>query len=234
MIEFTVKHSALTCQWGLKDTFIPLPEPGDPEFADLYRNLRPFQVAFGSISFKPDAETLADERMVISLLNNRLTLRLAYGGFDFLLNGMNEGEESLVSDLIQAIHPVLLSLGGNLAEGQVRFVYEAFFKLNEMSIEEFLGQYLPARSDTAQLLPDTLAYQVVLREGQTTPQVRFLMARSNASGFPGTLYTHITFDYTEIGDIDRFMAQVTDDWHQTMASLNLKLNNLEDEEHAAT
>jgi hypothetical protein len=233
MIEFTVEYAALTWQWAFNETFVSLPKPGDKNFSDLYKSLKPFGITLSAISVEPRVQSLADQRLVIQLLNGRLKLRLAYGGFDFLLTGLEEGEEATLTGFFQALGPVLQQMGADLERGQVRFVYEAFIRLNEMDVEEFLGQHLTGYKDTNQLVPDSFTYKIALRDGPGSPQIRIAISRSIAPNFPSSLFVNMSFDYTVPGEIGQFSKQATDDWYQAIASLNLKLRNIEGNENAS-
>lgn len=234
MIGFTVNYSALSCHWVFKETFIALPQPGDGRFSTLYKSLLPFGVTLTSISIEKYIQSLAEERLVISLLNGRLRLRLAYAGFDFVLTGVEEGEESKVAELFQVLCPVLQQFGADVEQGQVRFIYEAFVHLNEMANDDFFRQHLPGYNLPSQLLPDSFAYKVTLRDGPGSPQIRISIARSVAPGFPSDLFVNMAMDYVEPGEVGQFVKQATDDWYEAMAYLNLKLHNLEGNENART
>jgi hypothetical protein len=224
MIEFTVKYSVLNCMWGYKDTFVSLPVPGDEYFSTLYKNLRPYGVALSSITFEEDSESLAEERLVIPLLDGRLKLRLAYAGFDFLLTDIGDDEGFSLSDFAQAIFPVLKQMGADVEQGFVQLSYRAFIYLGETDLDGFLRQHLRGYQDNTQLRPFNFTYQVSLRTGPGSPLVRIHVERSIAPKFSTELYVEMFSEYLAPGEITKFAKQVTDDWHQAFASLDLKLS----------
>jgi hypothetical protein len=233
MIEFTVKFSSLNCQWGFKDTFIKLPVPGDEHFSALYKSLLPYGITLSSITFEDDAESLDEERLVMLLFGGRLKLRLAFAGFDFLFTDIIADEEFSLSDFAQAFFPALKQMGADTEQGVVRFTYSAFIDLGEIDLDEFLRQHLRGRQGDAPLTPFSFTYQVGLRRGTDSPLVRLHIARSVAPGFPNDLYVEMFSAYSAPGEIGKFAKQVTDDWHQAMASLDLKLTTMRGEDNAS-
>lgn len=233
MIEFTVKYASLNCQWGFKDTFISLPVPGDEYFSALYKNLLQYGITLSSITFEEDAQSLAEERLVIPLLNGRLNLRLAYAGFEFLFTDLYEGDEFSLSDFAQAFFPVLKQMGADVEQGVVQFTYRAFIHLGEIDPDDFLRQHLRGQQGNTQLTPFAFVYQVGLRTGSDSPVVRLHIARSLAPNFPTELFVELLSEYSTPGEISKFVKQATDDWHQTMASLDLKLSAMGGEDDAS-
>jgi hypothetical protein len=223
MIEFTVKYATLNCICGFKDTFFSLPEPGDEYFSALYKNLSPYGIALSSITFEEDAETLGDERLVIPLLDGRLKLRLAYAGFDFQFTDWRDGDDLLTANILQALFPILGQMGADVEQGVVQFTYRGFIHLGETDRDVYLRQHLKGQQDNKQLTPFAFVYQVGLRAGSDAPIVRVHIARSLAPNFPTELFVELFWEYPVIGEIAKFTKQAIDDWHQAMASLDLKL-----------
>jgi hypothetical protein len=223
MIEFTVKYATLNCVCGFKDIFFSLPEPGDEYFSALYKNLSPYGIALSSITFEEEAETLGDERLVIPLFDGRLKLRLAYAGFDFVSTDWQDGDDLLLANILQALFPILKQMGANIEQGVVQFTYRAFIHLGETDLGVFLRQHLKGQESNIQLTPFAFVYNVSLRTGTDAPVVRVHIARSLAPNYPTELYAEMFWEYPAIGEITKFAKQAIDDWHQTMASLGLKL-----------
>lgn len=223
MIEFIVKYATLNCVCGFKDTFFSLPEPGDEYFFALYKNLSPYGIALSSITFEEDAETLGDERLVIPLLDGRLKLRLAYAGFDFVFTDWRDGDDLLSANILQALFPILRQMGADVEQAVVQFTYRGFIRLQETDRDVFLGQHLKGQQNNTELTPFAFVYQVSLRTGSDAPIVRVNIANSLAPNFPTELFVELFWEYPVTGEIAKFTKQVIDDWHQAMASLDLKL-----------
>ncbi|MGH9752954.1 MAG: hypothetical protein ACREA2_09235 [Blastocatellia bacterium] len=223
MIEFTVKYATLNCICGFNDTFFSLPEPGDEYFSALYKNLSPYGIALSSITFEEDAETLGDERMVIPLLDGRLKLRLAYAGFDFVSTDWQDGDDLLSANILQAIFPIFKEMGADVEQAVVQFTYRGFVHLHEIDRDVFLRQHLKGQQDNTQLTPFAFVYQVALGTGSDSPIVRVHIARSLAPNYLTELFVELLWEYPVTGEIAKFTKQAMDDWHQAMASLDLKL-----------
>lgn len=234
MIEFTVKFSTLNCQWNFKDTFVTLPVPGDEHFSALYKSLLPYGVSFSSIAFEEDPESLAEERLVIPLLSGRLKLRLAYAGFDLRFTELYEEDESLSADFLQALFPTLKQMGADVEQGVVQFFYSAFINIGEIDPDDFLRQHLKGYQSDKRLTPFSFTYQVGLRTGADSPAVRIHVSRSLAPNFPTDLYVELFWEYSAPGEIASFVKRATDDWHQAMSSLDLKLCAAGGEDDAST
>jgi hypothetical protein len=223
MIDFTVKFATLNCVCGFKDTFFSLPEPGDEHFSALYKSLSPYGVALSSIRFEEGAETLGDERLVIPLLDGRLKLRIAYAGFDFIFTDWLDGDDLLTANILQALFPILGQMGANVEQGVVQFTYRGFIHLGETDLNIFLHEHLKGQESNTQLTPFAFIYQVSLRAVPDAPIVRVQIERSLSPNYPTELFVNLFWEYLVIGEIAKFTKQAIDDWHQAMASLDLKL-----------
>jgi hypothetical protein len=158
------------------------------------------------------------------LSGGRLKLRLAFAGFDFLFTDIIDGEGFSLSDFTQAFFPVLKQMGGDTEHGVVQLTYSAFIHLGEIDHDKFLRQHLGGHQSDAPLTPFAFTYQVGLRSGSDSPVVRLHIERSMAPGFPNDLYVEMFSAYSAPGEIAKFAKQVSDDWHQAFASLDLKLS----------
>lgn len=162
--------------------------------------------------------------MVIPLFNGQIRLRLGYASFDFVAQQLVEGGEDTLASLIKTVVPTLERLGADAKQGQARFSWQAFIRFNNGDIDEFLKQHLRGYQNNPQLTPDAFAYFVNLRSGPQAPVSRIVLARSSSPNFPAALFVEMTLEYTAPGEVNLFVKRVQEDWQQTMAALDLKLN----------
>ena len=233
MVEFTVNFATLKCQWGFKNTFISLPVPGDKHFSALYKNLLPYGIALTTVTFEKDTRYLADERLVIPLLDGRLKLRLAYAGFDFSFSNLFDDDGFSLADFGQALFPALKEMGADVEQGVALFTYQGFIHLGEVAPDDFIRQHLSGNRNML-LTPVAFNYQI----GPTNAPpfnstVRLHVSRSFAPNFPTELYVELTAEYLAPGEITKFAEHVNRDWHLALGSIDLILSTMRGVDNAS-
>ncbi len=193
MREYTVEQTSLTYRWTFDKMLPSLPGPGDPEFAILCRGLRDYGISPSGISFSEETGRLADVTFDISLLDDRVTLRLSYGWVELFVSNLYEGDETALVKIAEAVFKALLEVDKSANQGRARIGYLAHLSFSPLDTEAFLREHLRGGETVPDLIADAFAYKLKWSGTADVQEPRVVVAKSLL--FPSALYVEFSVEY---------------------------------------
>ncbi len=173
MREFTFLQASLMYRFLFDRVLSFLPGPGTSAFARLCRTLPPHGFKASGVVIESPSTRLSDVNVGISLLGDRATLKLLYGGLDFAVSELIEEDLDQASEILRIVFEALAEQDVDAKRGRLRLDCLAHLQLEAGEAEDYLRERLP--SNDSRVAPDAFAYRVAIKDIE---DLRVVVARS--------------------------------------------------------
>lgn len=153
-----------------------LPTPGTASFDSLCRDLKPFGLVASKYNLENPTSRLSDVKIVISLLQDQLTLRIDYEGFEIVIPSVFDSYDSTLLTIANATLGSLANPELNLAGGFVGLESQAHLHLVTEDPQEYLESHLSKIAPS--LVLDAFAVNLLPSPHDKLSSGRIVIARS--------------------------------------------------------
>jgi len=197
-----------------------LPTPGTPGFATLCKVLSAHGLSPVGIELEAPTIRLNDVVLSLSLLGERLKVRLSYGWIEFLINNLYEGDDEALIDIANHLFTVLREIDTELSQAVSRYRCYAHLKLAPLQVDAFMKDHLGCKETSSELLPDAFAYELKWDQLKAGEQARIVVAKS--SQFQDALFVDLTIEYVSPGEPAQILERINQDYERAIGSIGLK------------
>lgn len=197
-----------------------LPIPGNKGFATLSRGLSKYGLTPSSLEIDAPSNRLNDFVIAMSLLDDRLKLKLSWGWFEFLITSLYEGDDPLLTEIANVLFSVLLEIDSETSQKVGEYRSYAHLKLEPSQAEELIKENLSA-GDSPQLEPDAFAYQLNWEDLKDGEVARIVVARSLR--VDDGLFVDLTIQYALPDAPAEMVKRMNRDYERALALLGLQL-----------
>lgn len=197
-----------------------LPTPGNKGFDSLTKGLTKYGLTPTSIEIEAPTNRLNDFVLTMSLLSDRLKLKLSYGWFEFLVSSLYEGDEPSILDIANIVLTTLNGIDSEVSQSFVKYQHYAHLKLEPSQAEGLLRENL-APAESSELVPDAFAYQIRWKELKDGEQARVIVARSLR--VENGLFIDLTIDYVSPDEPVQMIARLNKDYERVLEVLGLEI-----------
>ena len=213
MRQYSTVQSSLTCRYTLGNILPSLPGPGTPAFTRLTKELKRFGATAEKITLETPTTRLSDVRLTILLLQDTVTIRLQYQGFEIFVPSLMQGNGDVLLEIAKVLVSALQSMDEDAGKGQLTLHSLAHLRLESGDPEEFLGEHLTRRD--VPYRADAFAYYIPSRQGDS----RIVVARSAL--FEGSLFVDYIGEYPEPRFTPEMIHQAQADYADRLSALGL-------------
>src|SRR6267154_4938073 len=173
----TVEQSTVVYRGTFAQMLPWLPIPGNKGFATLSGGLSKYGLSPASLEIESPTNRLNDFVLSMSLLTDRLKLKLSWGWFEILVNNLYEGDDPNIIAIANVLFATLGEIDSETRQSHGKYQSYAHLKLAPLQAEELLRENLVG-TGSDELIPDAFAYQLKWKELNDGEQARIVVARS--------------------------------------------------------
>lgn len=221
MRRCTVEQSTVVYRGTFSQMLPWLPTPGNQGFDTLTKGLTKYGLSPNGIEIEVPTNRLNDFVLTMSLLNERLKLKLSYGWFEFLISSLYEGDEPNIGEIANIFLATLKGIDAEVTQSLVKYQCYAHLKLESAQAEQLLSENLEG-STSSELVPDAFAYQIKWKELKESEQARIVVARSLR--VENGLFIDLTIDYVSPEEPVQMLARLNHDYERALALLGLQVS----------
>lgn len=223
---YKVERSSLSYRFTFNRVLVMLPGPGSPAFSVLSRSLVPHGFSATGVTIETPSQRLSDVSVSISLLNDRVLLKLCYGWIELFTGDLlTEDIESLVAILV-AVFAGLQEMDSDTGRGRTRVISTAHLRLSPSDANSFFGDHLGQKTQPA-LIPDAFAYKIKTGEAVTGVEEildsRIVIARSAL--YSNALFVEFSIEYTGSSNPSVAAEVVRNAYYRALEWLELREEN---------
>lgn len=220
MRECTVEQSTVIYRGTLAQILPWLPTPGNKGFATLTRGLSKYGLTPSSLEIDTPTNRLNDFVLAMSLLNDRLKLKLSWGWFEFFVSSLYEGDDPNLVEIANVLFATLREIDNETSQKVGEYRSYAHLKMGPSQAEDVLRENLSGRG-TSELLPDAFAYQLTWKELKEGEHARIVVARSLR--VDDGLFVDLTVQYSSPDEPSQMMERMNSDYGRALSLLGLRV-----------
>ena len=215
----TVEQSTLVYRGTFAQMLPWLPIPGNKGFATLSRGLSKHGLSPASLEVDAPTNRLNDFVLTMSLMTDRLKLRLSWGWFEFLVSNLYEEDEPSIIEIANVFFATLREIDSENRQRIGEYRSYAHLKLGPSQAEELLRENLVSVG-SSDLVPDAFAYQLKWKELKEGEQARIVVARSLR--VDDGLFVDLTIEYVSPEEPTQMIERMNRDYDRALGLLGLK------------
>src|SRR6267142_4950354 len=112
MPEYIVKETWSSYRWTFVRMAPTIPFPGTPLFQTLLGALQPYVIAPSDVSLESPSQRLSDVALIIGLVDQRITLKITYGGVELIVNRLFAEDVPILLDISEKLFGVFIPASG--------------------------------------------------------------------------------------------------------------------------
>lgn len=224
MLEFTVLASSLTSRWTLDRILPSLPSPGTQGFLRLCNDLKPHGFTTRGYLAESPTGRLSDVVLTISLLQEKVKLRISYEWFELTTDALYQDEIDQLVSIVGKVITVLKEVDPEMRLSRALVNIREHVSLATGKVDQFLADHLKwnrGLTEFNQLIPDAFAYN--LTDGSTEVE-RITVARSLI--YKDALFVDVYCDYPPPGDPQQLADRFARDYGRILGLVGLKSSSL--------
>ena len=219
MREFRAEQTSVSATWKFEKMLPSLPVPNTPAFSILRRDLMPYGLAPSGITIETPTNRLGDVGMGISLLNNRLALRISYSDFELVMNSVGSDDGPKIAAVADVLLEAFRVLDPDNHLNLLSTKINAHLNLGQWNTGDFLGERLTPVRGAMDFIPQGFAYSVTFDVGSYKRTAR--VAVTESALIPNSIYIEILFEAFFDVSLDKLAAQLGDDIKSILSALGL-------------
>jgi hypothetical protein len=196
-----------------------LPTPGNLAFVRLCKGLSGHGLSAAGIELEAPTNRLNDVVLTMSLLGDRLKLKVSYGWFEFLITNLYEGDEPGLVDIANELFATLREIDSEMTQRSGEYRSYAHLKLRQSQANEFIRENL-GKSGSSDLVPDAFAYQLRWKELKEGEHARMVVAKSLR--LDDGLFVDLTIEYVSPDEPARMVERINRDYDRALGLLGLE------------
>lgn len=225
MREYIVERTSIESQWIFERMLPSLPGPGTPAFATLVKDLHPFGLKPSEVIVDTPTTRLGDVAIVLTLLDRRLTIRIAASGFEVNVQGVYDGDEESITVIAEAILRAVKAIDSDAERAQIKVRVSSHLTIKP-DVESFLEQHLASNNDVPELRREVVIYQVNSDRLQGH-EVRAVIAKSLV--YPSAVFLDLNLNYSASVTLPKLVSFASEDFNLIMSLLGLSESEINHE-----
>lgn len=218
MRECTVEQSTVVYRGTFARMLPWLPSPGNKGFATLSQGLSKYGLSAAGLELEAPTNRLNDVVLTMSLLTDRLKLKLSYGWFEFLVSSLYEGDDPSIVEIANVLFATLGEIDSETSQSLGEYRSYAHLKLGPSQAEELLRENLGGMG-SSELVPDAFAYQLKWKELKEGEHARIVVARSLR--VDDGLFVDLTIEYVSPDEPIQMVERMNQDYDRALSLLGL-------------
>jgi hypothetical protein len=219
MRQSTVEQSTITYKGILAQMLPWLPTPGNQGFLSLAKALGKHGLSPAGIELEAPSSRLNDVVLTMSLLDDRVKVKLSYGWFEFLISNLYEGDEPSLIDIADGLFATLREIDGDMKQKSGEYRSYAHLKMLAGQADALIRENLGSANSSA-ALPDAFAYQLKWKELKEEEQARIVVAKSLR--LPDGLFIDLAIEYVSPDEPARMVERINQDYDRALSILGLQ------------
>lgn len=220
MRECTVEQSTVVYRGRFTRMLPWLPTPGNKGFPTLSNGLSKYGLSPVGIELEAPTNRLNDVVLTMSLLADRLKLKLSYGWFEFVVSNLFEGDDPNIVEIANVLFATLGEIDSETSQRVGEYRCYSHLKLGESQAEDVLRENLGGMG-SSELLPDAFAYQLKWNEFKEGENARIVVARSLR--VDDGLFVDLTIEYVSPDEPTQMIERMNRDYDRALGLLGLKV-----------
>ena len=196
-----------------------LPTPGNKGFQSLSKGLSAHGLVPAGIELEAPSSRINDVVFTMSLLEDRLKLRLSYGWFEFLISNLYEGDEPALIEIANQLFTTLREIDNELRHGVGDYRSYAHLKLRPSQADDLMKENL-GRGVSSTLVPDAFAYQLAWEGLHERDRARIVVAKSLQ--VDEGLFVDLTINYVSPDEPAQMVERINRDYDRALELLGLE------------
>jgi hypothetical protein len=221
MRQSTVEQSTVVYRGTFAQMLPWLPIPGNKGFATLSKGLSKYGLSPANLEIEAPSNRLNDFVLSMSLLSDRLKLKLSWGWFEFLIGGLYEEDEPSLIEIAGVLFATLAEIDSETKQSIGKYQSYSHLKLGPSEAEEVLRENLVGLG-SSELVPDAFAYQLKwtdLKEGESA---RIVVARSLR--LDDGLFVDLSVEYVAPSEPAQMVDRMNQDYGRALGLLGLQVS----------
>ena len=219
MRQCTVEQTTISYKGVLAQMLPWLPTPGNKGFPDLSKALAKYGLTASGIELEAPSNRLNDVLLTLTLIEDRLRLRLSYGWFEFLISNLYEGDEPGLIEIANQLFATLRGIDSEMNQKSGEYRSYAHLNMPSGQADEVIRENLGSRS-SSQAIPDAFAYQLRWGELKEGELARIVVAKSLR--VPDGLFVDLAIDYLSPDEPAQMVERINRDYDRALAILGLE------------
>lgn len=196
-----------------------LPTPGNKGFLSLCKGLGKHGLLPEGMELEAPSTRINDVVLILSLLGNRLRVRLSYGWFEFLISNLYEGDEPGVIDVANQLFTTVREIDNEMSQSAGEYRSYAHLKMRPSQADELIRENL-GNGNCSALIPDAFAYQLTWKELNEGERARIVVARSLQ--VEDGLFVDLTVNYLSPQEPAQMVERINQDYVRALSLLGLE------------
>ena len=221
MRQCTVEQSTVVYRGTFGQILPWLPIPGNKGFATLSKGLSKYGLSPASLEIEAPTSRLNDFVLTMSLLTDRVKLKLSWGWFEFLIGSLYEGDEPSLIEIAGVLFATLAEIDSETRQSIGKYQCYSHLKLGPSQAEDLLRENLGG-SGLSELVPDAFAYQLKWKELKEGENARIVVARSLR--VDDGLFVDLTVEYVSPDEPAKMVDRMNHDYERALGLLGLQVS----------
>jgi hypothetical protein len=196
-----------------------LPTPGNSAFDRLCKGLSKHGLSAAGIELEAPTNRLNDVVLTMSLLGDRLKLKISYGWFEFLISNLYEGDEPGLVDIANELFATLREIDNEMTQSSGEYRSYAHLKMHPSQADNLIRENL-GKAGSSDLVPDAFAYQLRWKELKEGEHARIVVAKSLR--LDDGLFVDLTIEYVAPDEPARMVDRINQDYDRALGLLGLE------------
>lgn len=221
MRQCTVEQSTVVYRGTFAQILPWLPIPGNKGFATLTKGLTKYGLSPASLEIEAPTNRLDDFVLAMSLLTDRVKLKLSWGWFEFIVGNLDEGDEPSLIEIADVLFATLAEIDSEARQSIGKYQSYAHLKLGPSEAEDLLRENLGGLR-SSELVPDAFAYQMKWKELKEGESARIVVARSLR--VDDGLFVDLTVEYVSPDEPTLMVERINRDYDRALSVLGLQVS----------
>jgi hypothetical protein len=191
-----------------------LPTPGTTWFGNLSKALVAHGMSASNTEMEAPSNVLNDVILKLSLMRDRLKIKLSYAWLEFAVTDLYEEDEPILVEIGQIILSVLREIDTELNQARSNYRCYAHIKFAPSDPQQFLAEHL-GKGFPSELVPDAFAYQIA----HNSQYMRAVVAKS--SQYEHALFLDLSIEYQEADELSVMVDKINKDFEYVVRLLGL-------------
>ncbi len=219
MRQSTIEQSTIVYKGTFTQMLPWLPIPGNKGFPNLCKGLGKHGLSPEGMELEAPSSRINDVVLTMSLLGDRLKLRLSYGWFEFLISNLYEGDEPGLIEIANQLFATLREIDNEMSPSSGEYRSYAHLKMRPSQAEELIRENL-GNGVSSSLIPDAFAYQLTWNELNEADRARIVVAKSLR--FDDGLFVDLTINYVSPDEPAQMVERINQDYDRALGLLGLE------------
>jgi hypothetical protein len=219
MRQSTIEQSTIIYKGTFAQMLPWLPSPGNKGFPSLSKALGKHGLLPAGIELEAPSSRINDVVLIMSLLGDRLKLRLSYGWFEFVISNLYEGDEPGLIDIANQLFTTLREIDNEMSQSSGEYRSYAHLKMRPSQADELIRENLGVGASPA-LVPDAFAYQLTWEGLGDGDRARIVVAKSLR--FDDGLFVDLTINYVSPDEPAQMVERINHDYDRALELLGLE------------